>query len=143
MSRLERLEPVFVEFIPCELEPGNLYISMVYTTTAHLCASGCGNKIVLPLSPAQWQLYFDGQAISLSPSVGNWDLPCQAHYWISRNKIQWAAQWDRQRIEAGRRSDARDIDDHFGHRTSTPTADPTGAPRRQSFWERLFGKRRR
>jgi hypothetical protein len=143
MSRIERLEPVFVEFIPRELEPGKLYISMVYTTTAHLCASGCGNKVVLPLSPAQWQLYFDGQAISLSPSVGNWDLPCQAHYWIRKNKIQWAAQWDRKRIEAGRRSDSRDIDDHFRHRASAPTADPSGAPRRQSFWERLFGKRRK
>lgn len=140
MSRIERLEPVFVEYIPRDLEPGKLYISMVYTTTAHLCASGCGNKVVLPLSPAQWHLCFDGQAVSLSPSVGNWDLPCQAHYWIRKNKIQWSTQWDKKRIEAGRRSDARDIDDYFDHRASAPTVDPTDPPRRQSIWERLIGK---
>lgn len=140
MSRIERLEPVFVEFMPRELEPGKLYVSMIYTTTAHLCASGCGNKVVLPLSPAQWQLYFDGESISLSPSVGNWDLPCQAHYWIRKNKIQWAAQWDKKRIEAGRRSDARDIDDLYEDRASDSTAEPTGTPRRRSIWERLVGK---
>lgn len=140
MSRIERLEPVFVEFMPRELEPGKLYVSMIYTTTAHLCASGCGNKVVLPLSPAQWQLYFDGESISLSPSVGNWDLPCQAHYWIRKNKIQWAAQWDKKRIEAGRRSDARDIDDLYEDRASDSTAEPTGMPRRRSIWERLVGK---
>ncbi|WP_431246914.1 DUF6527 family protein [Leifsonia xyli] len=140
MSRIERLEPVFVELIPRELQSGKLYISMEYTTTAHLCASGCGRKVVLPLSPAQWQLYFDGEAVSLSPSIGNWDLPCQAHYWIRRNKIHWAARWDNKRIEARRSSDARDLDDFYEQREASPqAANESTTARRKSFWQRLFG----
>ncbi len=142
MSRIERLEPIFVEFIPRELVPGKLYVSMVYTTTAHLCASGCGSKVVLPISPAQWQLCFDGETVSLSPSVGNWDLPCQAHYWIRKNKIHWAPQWDKKRIHAGRRSDTRDLDNFYDDRATPPrTANESAAPRRKSFWQRLFGER--
>ncbi|WP_022894614.1 DUF6527 family protein [Agromyces subbeticus] len=142
MSRIKLLEPLFVEFIPRELEPGKLYVSMVYTTTAHLCASGCGSKVVLPLSPVQWQIYFDGEAISLTPSVGSWDLPCQAHYWIRKNKIWWAAPWDKKRTEAGRRSDARDLDDFYDVRAAThQVGDESATSHRGSFWERLFGKR--
>jgi len=140
MSRIELLEPLFVEFIPRELEPGKLYVSMVYTTTAHLCASGCGSKVVLPLSPTQWQIYFDGEAISLAPSVGSWDLPCQAHYWIRKNKIRWAAPWDKSRIEAGRRSDARELDDFYDVRATLQASDQPTLLRR-SFWKRFFGKR--
>ena len=66
---------------------------MTYATTTHLCACGCGNKVVLPLSPADWQLYFDGERVSLTPSIGNWQFPCQSHYWIRRNGIFWADRW--------------------------------------------------
>jgi hypothetical protein len=142
MSHVERLEPVFVEFIPRELESGKLYVSMVYTTTAHLCASGCGSKVVLPLSPAQWQLYFDGEAVSLSPSIGNWDLQCRAHYWIRGSKIQWAAKWDNKRIEARRRIDARDLDDFYEEREANPhAANESTTVRRKTFWQRLLGSR--
>jgi len=142
VSRIEGVEPVFVEFIPRELEPGKLYVSMVYTTTAHLCASGCGSKVVLPISPAQWQLCFDGETVSLSPSVGNWDLPCQAHYWIRRNKILWSAQWDKKRIDAGRRNDTRALDDFYEDRSTSPrAANEPAASRRKSLWQRLFGGR--
>jgi len=142
MSRIELLEPLFVEFIPRELEPGKLYVSMVYTTTAHLCASGCGSKVVLPLSPKQWQIYFDGDVISLTPSVGSWDLPCHAHYWIRKNKIRWAAPWDKNRVGSGRRRDARELDDFYDVRAATLQAgdEPTHLLRR-SFWKRFFGKR--
>lgn len=69
--RLQSVTPEFAEFIPSTLEPGKLYVSMTYATTVHLCACGCGNKVVLPLSPAEWQLFFDGEALDISPSVGN------------------------------------------------------------------------
>jgi hypothetical protein len=115
MTEIDYLEPVFVEFIPreSELQPGKLYVSMAYTTTVHLCASGCGMKVVLPLNPAKWRLQFDGEAVSLSPSVGNWDYPCRSHYWIQKNRIQWDRQWDRSRIEAGRKNDEKDLDEYF------------------------------
>lgn len=113
MMKTERLKPRFVEYIPRELELGVLYISMTYSTTAHLCASGCGNKVVLPLSPAEWQLYYDGRSVSLSPSVGNWDYPCRSHYWIRKNKIRWAGDWTAEQIEEGRRRDERMLDAMF------------------------------
>lgn len=136
MSRIDRLEPVFVEFIPPEreLEPGKLYVSMIYATTTHLCASGCGMKVVLPLSPAKWHLKFDGDSISISPSVGNWDYPCRSHYWIRENKIIWAGQWDEKRVAAGRRNDQQDVDEYF---TEKPKKQ---APVKKGFWDRLFGK---
>jgi hypothetical protein len=53
MTRIKHLEPAFVELMPSELEPGKLYVSTTYSLTAHLCASGCGEKVVLPLHPQQ------------------------------------------------------------------------------------------
>lgn len=123
----------FIDSIPRELKPATLYISMKYATTIHLCASGCGNKVVLPLSPAEWKLYFDGESVSLSPSVGNWEYPCQAHYWIRKNRVEWAGRWSRERIEAGRRDDVRDLDNLFERSADTTSA----RTRRASIWERL------
>jgi hypothetical protein len=141
MTKVNTLNPVFVEFIPPDpkLEPGKLYVSMNFSTTVHLCASGCGLKVVLPLNPAKWQLRFDGDAVSLSPSVGNWDYPCRSHYWIRNNKIQWAGSWDRTRIEAGRKADERDVDDYFNH--DNASSERTGIRKRKaSFaWSQLFG----
>ncbi|MHB8697625.1 MAG: DUF6527 family protein [Sulfuricaulis sp.] len=44
-----------------------------------------------PLSPADWQIRKDGDLVTLYPSIGNWNYPCHSHYWIRRNRIQWAA----------------------------------------------------
>jgi hypothetical protein len=121
--RLTAIEPRFVEFIPAELEPGTLYVSMAYATTTHLCACGCGNKVVLPLSPAEWQLHFDGESASLTPSIGNWEFPCRSHYWIKANKIRWAARWTDDQVNAGRQHDAEALDAYLG------STSRTGAPR--------------
>jgi hypothetical protein len=78
----------FVENIPEEKEEGFLYISMEYGTAIHKCVCGCGNDVVTPLSPnLGWQLTYDGETISLNPSIGNWYFPCKTHYWIKNNKI--------------------------------------------------------
>ncbi len=82
----------FVEFIPCELEEGVLYISIPYTTAVHNCCCGCGNRVVTPLTPADWKLSYDGEAVWLSPSIGNWNFPCQSHYW------PWLKVWSKSRI---------------------------------------------
>lgn len=108
--RSTRLEPVFVDTMPPELGTGELYVSMIYATTVHLCACGCGNKVVLPLGPAEWQLTYDGESVSLTPSVGNWEFPCRSHYWIRSNAIRWAAPWTSEQVEAGRRRDAAALD---------------------------------
>jgi hypothetical protein len=41
---------------------------------------GCGKKVVLPLHPTHGKLTYDGETVSLSPSVGNWSFPCESHY---------------------------------------------------------------
>ena len=53
-------------------------MSIPYATAVHLCACGCGNKVVTPFSPAEWQLTYDGDTVSLSPSIGNWQFPCKS-----------------------------------------------------------------
>lgn len=88
--RLSTIRPQFVEFIPRELENGILYISERYRTASHKCPCGCGERVVTPLSPADWQLTREGNSVSLRPSIGNWNYPCRSHYWIRRNRIQWA-----------------------------------------------------
>ncbi|MBT2530427.1 hypothetical protein J7E91_35070 [Streptomyces sp. ISL-99] len=102
--RTSRLTHEFVRYIPERLSPGVLYISTEYATAMHLCCCGCGSKVVTPLSPADWQLTFDGESISLHPSIGNWSYPCQSHYWIRRNAVRWAAHWKPEQIAAARGS---------------------------------------
>jgi len=81
----------FVEYIPERPEPGMLYVSVPYATVVHRCGCGCGcgNKVVTPLSPFDWKLAFDGESISLYPSVGNFSSPCRSHCWIRGGRAHW------------------------------------------------------
>jgi hypothetical protein len=90
----------FVEFIPRELEPGILYVSIEYATCVHACACGCGNRVVTPLSPDDWKLIFDGETVSLRPSVGNWAFACESHYWIRNDEVIWAPKLSKARINS-------------------------------------------
>jgi hypothetical protein len=108
------LKHEFVEFIPGELKQGTIYISTRFGTASHLCVCGCGNKVVTPLRPTDWRLIFDGKTISLDPSIGNWSFPCQSHYWIRNNRIRWASQWSKDRIEISRVYDRMAKDTYFG-----------------------------
>ncbi|MGO9165621.1 MAG: DUF6527 family protein [Candidatus Sulfotelmatobacter sp.] len=92
----------FVENAPESLRDGVLYISTKYGSAIHKCCCGCGNEVVTPLSPVEWSLIFDGESVSLEPSIGNWDFPCRSHYWITRNKVRTAFPWSREKVEAGR-----------------------------------------
>ena len=83
---MNELKPEFMEVIPDRLEPGALYISIRYTTALHLCCCGCGNDVVMLLHPVHWALEYDGETVSLHPSVGNWSLPCQSHYVIGETR---------------------------------------------------------
>lgn len=89
--RVVELTPHFVESMPERLDVGVLYVSMTFATTMHLCACGCGREVVTPLSPTDWKLCFDGEHVTLNPSVGNWSFPCRSHYWVRENRIRWAA----------------------------------------------------
>lgn len=80
--------------MPDQLNEGIVYVSVEYAVAIHKCICGCGKEVVTPLSPTDWQLTFDGETISLYPSIGNWNFKCRSHYWIKRNKILHAAKWD-------------------------------------------------
>jgi hypothetical protein len=122
MSRLSSIRPEFVEFVPKELEGGVLYVSIPYSTTVHKCASGCGSKITLPVNPAKWRFLYDGETISLWPSVGNWSYECQSHYWIEQNRIEWARRWTRDKVEQARARDRADRERYLKSRAEPARA---------------------
>lgn len=80
------IEPVFVEFIPEQLEAGKLYISEKYKAALHLCLCGCGEIVSTPLTRDGWELVkFPENKVTLSPSIGNYSFPCKSHYIIVKN----------------------------------------------------------
>ena len=85
------LRPVFAEVVPDPhlMEDDVLYVSIAYATAIHKCACGCGQQAVTPLSPEEWSLTYNGEAISLMPSIGNWGMDCKSHYWIQDNRVTW------------------------------------------------------
>lgn len=105
MTRSQAIEPRFVEAVPKDREEGVIYISIAYGTMVHNCACGCGAKVTTPISPARWRFTYDGESVSVWPSIGNWSYPCRSHYWIDRNRIRWASDWSEKRIAAGRAGD--------------------------------------
>lgn len=82
------LHTIFTKSIPAVPEAETLYVSMDYQTAVHLCACGCGTKVVTPLGPNDWVLTFDG-TVTLRPSVGNGQQPCRSHYCIRQDRIDW------------------------------------------------------
>jgi Family of unknown function (DUF6527) len=130
----------FIDLVPSNLEQGTLYISIPYETAVHLCACGCGIKVVTPISPPEWKLTWDGDTVSLSPSIGNWQFPCRSHYVIRRNKVVWARMQSNEEIAAGRRRDAEDLEAYFAGKTEdVPETPPTSAesPTGESILHRL------
>ena len=98
----------FVEGMPQKLEDGVIYVSIPFRIVSHNCCCGCGNEVVLNLAPSPkgWQVVFDGQTVSLNPSIGNFDFKCQSHYWITKNKVYWAEKWSDQKIRRAKASEA-------------------------------------
>jgi hypothetical protein len=105
MTRTTTLEHEFVEYMPDILTEGVLYVSIPFATAVHLCCCGCGNEVVTPLTPTDWQLIFDGETVSLHPSVGSWSLDCKSHYWISHNRVKWSDPWTQAEINKARTQD--------------------------------------
>ncbi len=108
-----KLETRFVDFIPDQIQEKILYVSMEFGTVIHSCACGCGNEVNTPLGPNEWHLHYDGDVISLSPSVGNWSFPCKSHYWIKKGNIVWASTWDDDQIEEVRNAETLSRLDYY------------------------------
>ena len=145
------LPPMLTPHIPnsspqnCEgLQDGMIYVSIAFATVVHKCCCGCGNEVVTPLSPTDWQLIFDGRSISLNPSIGNWNFPCQSHYWIKRNRVQWVRRWSREEIKAGRAYDSLAKERYFDCTKTTAVRDTIAGvgeseknKLKENFWRKL------
>lgn len=127
--------PEFVEAVPEDLEPGHLYISERFRTASHLCACGCGSRVVTPLKPAKWQLTKRGDRVSLSPSIGRWQLPCKSHYWICDNRVVWSRAFSDEEMQAVLERDARDLHEYHAARRR-PRWIPAFV---HHLWRKLFG----
>jgi hypothetical protein len=127
----------FVEVVPLEREERKLYISTKYRTAIHSCFCGCGLKVVTPIRPAKWRLIYDGDSVSLLPSVGNWGFPCRSHYWIKRNYALPAGYMTDKEVAENR---GRDLaTDGHGPPPRAPqiAKTPSVLAGRRRFWNRL------
>lgn len=115
------LEHRFVRTVPRELDPSVLYISMDYATAVHSCCCGCGERVVTPLTPTDWRMTFDGDTVSLSPSVGNWNQKCRSHYVIQRGRVLESGPWSEAQIDAERRRDKKAKAAHYRHIGQNPS----------------------
>lgn len=67
-----------------------MYICINCNVIVHKCACGCGEKTVTPLDRNNgWIMKYDGQSITLRPSIGNFSFNCKSHYYITENKVDW------------------------------------------------------
>lgn len=131
----------FVQHVPDKLEDGVVYVSIEFATAIHKCMCGCGQEVVIVLSPTDWRLIFDGESISLDPSIGNWGFPCRSHYWITRNRVRWAEVWSDEQIERGRAYDRKvksgaSVDPESSNRDVSSLPGPS-----RSMWSCWFGRR--
>ncbi len=141
-----KLKHQFVEFMPDVIQEGVIYISLEYKSVIHRCACGCGKEVNTPLHPTGWKILYDGESISLKPSVGNWSFDCKSHYWIANNKVEWSMKWsddtirevrafeDFEREEYYKNKDSENIDDDFSDSEELPKSNS----KKMSWFENLI-----
>lgn len=140
------IEHEFVDRIPAERKERTLYVSIPFATAVHNCMCGCGAKIVTPLSPPQWKLTFDGDTVSLWPSIGNSGLACRSHYVIEGNKVHWAPTWTDNQIASGRARDRSLRNLYYTEPpsmpvpTATTTVGAKPSPDRVNWLQRFFAR---
>lgn len=140
--RWQRLEHRFVQHIPDHLEPGILYVSMEYATAVHSCCCGCGEEVVTPFTPTDWKMTYDGESVSLRPSIGNWNLSCRSHYVIDRGFILGAEPWSDAQVAAERRRDKAAKELFYGgtrppEEPRTARDEPLPESEVSNWWSRL------
>lgn len=87
--KLNSFEHRFVARVPEVLEYGVLYVCLECNVIVHLCACGCGEKVVIAIAPEHWQFQYNGDGVSISPSIGNTYFRCRSHYYIREDKVIW------------------------------------------------------
>jgi hypothetical protein len=87
------------------------------------------------LTPTDWSLTYDGESVSLSPSIGNWSFECRSHYWIRRSQVVWARAWSAKEIKTAREKD-RELKERYyrGDIQQLPVPEDRTAT---SLWSRI------
>lgn len=109
-DRMDALALVACDRFPDELEPGKFYLSVDFRSSAHLCACGCGSRVVLPIKPAGWKLTQTATSFSITPSVGNREFACRSHYLIEGGRIVWLSSMTDREVQASRAIDKQHIE---------------------------------
>lgn len=129
----------FVKAFPDKLGEGILYVSVEYGTAAHRCFCGCGSEVYTRFSPRDWSMKFNGETVSISPSIGNWSFACQSHYILDGGRVHWAGRWSRERIELGRLLDRERKERHYkGERPAPTPVQPKGQSARLGLLARFI-----
>jgi len=128
----------FARGFPESLEDGILYVSVDFAQAAHRCLCGCGEEVYTRLTPRDWQMVFDGESVSLTPSIGNWSFACQSHYWLDHGRVRWAPHMTAEEIEAARGHDRRVQAHHYQQQAATPPAPAQTAEARKGPIGRFF-----
>jgi len=153
MSRVDRLETVFVKEMPEVLEDGILYVSQECRIALHNCACGCGEEVSTPLVRTEYSLNMHDGKASVWPSIGNHDFACKSHYVIKRGQIVWAGRMSRRDIEFGRNQDRLlkrpSVPKHVTTAIPVPTSSSSAMIKRRlihavgdwvkAIWTKLFG----
>jgi hypothetical protein len=114
------------QYLPRKLASGILYVSEEFAVAGHLCACGCGNKVITPLGPAEWTFTEREGRPTLHPSIGNWQLPCRSHYVIAEGRIRWGDRWSEAQVATGRRAEAKRRQAYYAARA------------RRNLWQRQW-----
>ncbi|WP_310440450.1 DUF6527 family protein [Sulfuricurvum sp.] len=127
----------FVTLMPKKLEEGVLYISIEYKTATHLCACGCRSKVVTSITPTGWTLSYNGDSVSLNPSIGSWSLSCQSHYWIKNGQVIWAESWTKEQIDAVKHKDMVDKAKYFNNKIDLVESQNKSPKFRTKVWSKI------
>lgn len=128
----------FVKAFPDKLDDGVLYVSVEFGTAAHRCFCGCGSEVYTRFSPRDWLMKFNGETVSINPSIGNWSFACQSHYILDGGRVHWADKWSRERIELGRLLDRERKERHY--KGAPPPASTPAQPGRQTARDGLLAR---
>ena len=61
-------------------------------------------------------MIFDGETVSLHPSIGSFKLDCKSHYYISRGVVEWSGAWSDKRVATARRHDESEKREYYKNR---------------------------
>ena len=92
------------------------------------------------------EMIYNGEAISLKPSVGNWSFDCKSHYWITNNEVEWSLKWsdktisevraveDSERKKYYRNKDSQNIEESLSDSVEFSRPEP----KRKSWFQKLL-----